>query len=167
MAKLIHKKHSKPNSNPIPDQISSQMPNADRQNQGGNPFQGDDPFEGAFTNMDFHSNSKDFIEPGDKTDKLLMRTVFKQSEPADHRLCVRLLNRFDKTNDVAHGKMLLNLLASQPSIGGRSRLELLMNNTNILATGVLDKFMGGNGHNKKEKPEVYINNKKQKDDDTE
>jgi hypothetical protein len=126
-----------------------------------------DFFEKDFENINFPSVSKDFVEPGDNIESLLMRTVVKKTAPPDPQLVVRFLARCKKYQDTRHEQMLKNLLSISVSIDGRSRLELLMAKTNILATNVLGMFLGSMGKREKkdQPPQVYINNKR-RDEET-
>lgn len=117
-----------------------------------------DPHEPAFAPINFGSTAKDLIEAGDSAEGLLMRVVLKKDDPPDYRLVVRCLARYNRYNDKKHLDMLRALLAASVSIEGRGQLAYLMAKTGILATNVLERFIGGylsNG-NKNEKGKDYL-----------
>lgn len=101
----------------------------------------DDFFGSMFGDMEHDSFGKYLAEPGKEITDLLMRTAFKDTGLPDLRVVVRCLARYEKFGDDRHKKMLKNLCAGAVSILGRSRFELLMAKTNIIATNVLEKFL--------------------------
>lgn len=100
-------------------------------------------FDDTFEGLDFGNYSKDLIEPGEDVSKLLMRTVLANTTPPELKTIVRCQSRYEKFHQDRHKAMLINLMAGSVSIMGRSRLELLMAKTNIVAANVLEKLISG------------------------
>jgi hypothetical protein len=118
-----------------------------------------------FQQADSSNYTKDFVDPGTETRPLMMRTVFAKSKLPDYQLVVKCFARYDKFGDKRHLDMLKNLLACAVSVNGRSRHELLMAKTNIIATNILEEHLEGfsRGKNKEKDTRVYVNNRRVKD----
>jgi len=95
-----------------------------------NPFD----FNALFSQHDQPSFGRYFVEPGKEAVELFMRTVFRNEGEASN--AVLYLAQCEEFGIEEGKKMLKNYLASRPSVGGRSRKELTMVGTGILAPGL-------------------------------
>lgn len=89
-----------------------------------------DPQQDLMQSAEFPSVVKELIEPGEDVISLLMRTVFKDANEANASII--WYHKCDKWGIESGKQILLNKLASNVSIAGLSRDEVIQ-----VATGIL------------------------------
>jgi hypothetical protein len=100
------------------------------------PFDGDSmtDIDRTVQAIDMPNAIREFVHIGKTYEDLLMRTVFRDDN--QRNAVITFIHKCEKFGLQDKIDMMLNWLAASPSVGGRSRLELLQATTGIIATGL-------------------------------
>ncbi len=100
------------------------------------PFDGDSmtDIDRTVQAIDMPNAIREFVHTGKTYEDLLMRTVFRDDN--QRNAVITFIHKCEKFGLEDKIDMMLNWLAASPSVGGRSRLELLQATTGIIATGL-------------------------------
>lgn len=98
------------------------------------PFNGDSisDIERTFSQGEMPNVAREFVHIGKEYDDVLMRTVFRDDN--QRNAVVTFIYKCEKFGLHSKLDMMFKWLAASPSVGGRSRLELLQATTGIIAT---------------------------------